>query len=126
MSEQVSKVLRIGGGIATFWCPGCDEPHRIRVEGPHAWGYNGKPDAPTFTPSVLVTSGHYVPGHSGTCWCEYRKRGDVPDVGFSCSRCHSFVTDGRIHFLPDCTHALVGQTVPLAEWPADFPVVEGL
>lgn len=29
------------------------------------------------------------------------------------SICHSFVTDGNIQFLSDCTHSLAGQTVPL-------------
>lgn len=29
--------------------------------------------------------------------------------------CHSFVRDGRIEFLSDCTHALAGQTVELSE-----------
>ena len=29
--------------------------------------------------------------------------------------CHSFVTDGRIQFLADCTHPLAGQTVDLPE-----------
>ena len=33
--------------------------------------------------------------------------GDPPEV------CHSFITDGRIQFLNDCTHALAGHTVPL-------------
>jgi hypothetical protein len=28
-------------------------------------------------------------------------------------RCHSFVVDGQIQFLGDCTHKLAGQTVPL-------------
>lgn len=27
--------------------------------------------------------------------------------------CHSFITDGQIQFLNDCTHPLAGQTVPL-------------
>lgn len=27
--------------------------------------------------------------------------------------CHSFVFDGEIRFLGDCTHALAGKTVPL-------------
>lgn len=27
--------------------------------------------------------------------------------------CHSFVTDGKIRFLNDCTHDLAGQTVDL-------------
>jgi len=33
---------------------------------------------------------------------------DVPDM---C--CHSFITDGQIKFLGDCTHELAGQTVAL-------------
>ena len=35
--------------------------------------------------------------------------------GWTCKRCHSFVTDGRIQFLSDCTHALAGQTVDLPD-----------
>ena len=30
--------------------------------------------------------------------------------------CHSFVVNGQIQFLPDCTHALAGQTVPIPDW----------
>lgn len=72
-----------------FWCPGCDHIH-----GPnHTWEYNGDPERPTFSPSVLVTG-----GSSGTV-------------------CHSFVRDGRIEFLGDCTHALAGQTVDLPDVP---------
>jgi hypothetical protein len=32
--------------------------------------------------------------------------------------CHLFLTDGRLQYLGDCTHALAGQTVPLPELPA--------
>jgi hypothetical protein len=52
-------------------------------------------DRPTFTPSIRVTI--------------YRPTGD--------RLCHSFVTDGYICFLPDSTHSLAGQTVPLPDWP---------
>ncbi|MCZ4340562.1 hypothetical protein O4H52_03015 [Sphingomonadaceae bacterium G21617-S1] len=31
--------------------------------------------------------------------------------------CHSFVRNGQIEFLSDCTHALAGQTVPLPPFP---------
>lgn len=31
--------------------------------------------------------------------------------------CHSFVTDGRIQFLADCTHDLAGLTVDLPDFP---------
>ena len=92
-----------------FWCPGCDSAHLVYVEGvapPRSlhhgarWGYNGNPDAPTFTPSVLVT---YNGSDAGV--------EDAPPAV-----CHSFVTDGRIQFLGDCTHALAGQTVPIPEF----------
>jgi hypothetical protein len=104
-----------------FWCPGCNESHRIQHgagPGPR-WGWNGSASKPTFTPSVLVTSGHYVSFHKpgDPCWCSYSaehpEEKDVPQ----CCRCHSFVTDGRIQFLSDCTHHLVGQTVDLPPWP---------
>lgn len=31
--------------------------------------------------------------------------------------CHSFVVDGRMQFLGDCTHALAGQMVDIPDWP---------
>ncbi len=31
-------------------------------------------------------------------------------------RCHSFVTDGKIAFGEDCSHALKGKTVDLPDW----------
>jgi hypothetical protein len=117
-----NKLRSIEGGSVSFWCPGCNDPHAVGVgagAGPR-WGYNGNPDAPTFTPSVLVRSGHYVPGGAaerGACWCTYNaEHPDDPDP-FRCTCCHSFVTDGRIQFLSDCTHALAGQTVELPDWP---------
>ena len=31
-------------------------------------------------------------------------------------RCHSFVTDGKIRFLNDCTHEMAGETVDLEKF----------
>lgn len=103
--SRLSRLLRSAqnGGLL-FRCPGCACAHQVTVgegSGPR-WGYNGNPDAPTFTPSVLVT-------YNG------------PDAGVDGAPqavCHSFVTDGRIQFLSDCTHALAGQTVDLPDYPA--------
>jgi hypothetical protein len=113
----------VGGGQEGlhFWCPGCDEPHQIRTA-PTGWGWNGDLVKPTFTPSVLVTSGHYAQGSdsqtTGECWCNLEARtGEKPH--WQCMCCHSFVTDGRIQFLGDCTHALANQTVDLPAWPWD-------
>lgn len=119
----LSPILRsLEGGVVAFWCPGCDEAHAIRVDGPNAWQWDRNADRPTFSPSVLVTSGHYSPGHDGkSCWCTYNAAHpgeEQPGAKrFICGRCHSFVRDGQIQFLSDCTHTLAGQTVSLPEWP---------
>ena len=110
-----AKLNRLSDGSLMFHCPGCGEWHRVTVgEGPRPrWGWNGSGDAPTFTPSILVKSGHFVQPNGKHC----DKSGD-PDWPCDCICCHSFVTDGRIQFLSDCTHALAGQTVDLPDWPA--------
>ena len=108
MTKLLSPVLaEYRPDRVAFRCPGCEGVHVIPVapeQSGDSWGYNGNPDAPTFTPSVLVRTGRavdpaFVP-----------EPGDPPEI------CHSFVTDGRIQFLGDCTHALAGQTVPLPEF----------
>lgn len=116
---------RLEDGKVAFMCPGCDEFHAVRVEGDGSprWGYNGNPDSPTFTPSVRVQG---VKNHmSDEDWDAYDKM-DVQedrekilaDHRFA-SCCHSFVTDGRIQFLSDCTHPLAGQTVDLPDLRGD-------
>lgn len=71
------------------------------VEGPQAWGFNGDDALPSFTPSLLVR---------GRVW-----RGVGGPENVDEYVCHSFVTNGRIEFLADCTHTLKGQTVDLPE-----------
>ena len=116
--SQLSKILRDteGGGL-TFFCPGCNEAHMIRHgDGPGPrWGWNGNAEKPTFTPSVLVTGLQTIRDASGRWTGEYvRDANGKPLPGV----CHSFVTDGRIQFLGDCTHALAGQTVDIPPMPA--------
>lgn len=121
MAALSSKLRSAEGGRILFWCPGCDGAHQITVreDGANispAWGYNGNPEAPTFTPSVLIKSGHYCSGQERKdCWCTYEARLGKPSP-FKCTVCHSFVTDGRIQFLGDCTHAMAGQTVDLPDF----------
>lgn len=96
-----------------FWCPGCDGAHQVRVgegSGPR-WGYNDNPDAPTFTPSILVRGVKPMTDEQHKEWMESRKL--PPKVPLIC---HSFVTDGRIQFLGDCTHDLAGQTVDIPDF----------
>jgi hypothetical protein len=53
------------------------------------WTWNGSTDAPTLRPSVL-TEGHDF-------------------------RCHSFINDGAVQFLSDCSHGMAGMTISLLD-----------
>jgi hypothetical protein len=119
---QVSAFLRNTVDGYSWWCPGCEEMHAVKV-GAGGWTWNGNKDRPSFTPSVLVTSGHYTPGDHGGCWCKFnaeRIAKGLETSGFKCERCHCYVTDGKIQFLPGCTHALAGKTVPMPPLPPDL------
>ena len=106
----MSKVTKVEGGYVVY-CPGCKQNHLYDSR----WSFNGDYDKPTFKPSYLRRSGHYIPEHkSNDCWCNYTERfpnEDEPPESFKCMICHSFLTDGKIQFLSDCTHKLAGQTV---------------
>lgn len=91
---------------AFFWCPGCDEAHQILIAGDKAWEFNGDYDKPTFQPSYLTWADPNPKAMADKKWKKYRE-------GF---RCHSFIKDGMIEYLSDCTHKLAGQTVALPEW----------
>ncbi len=72
------------------FCPGCECVH-----GPNAgWTFNGDFEKPTFSPSILVKGA---------------------DGDGAKTVCHSFVRDGQIQFLGDCTHELAGKTVDLPD-----------
>lgn len=110
-----------------YWCQGCKMTHTIRTKGAGScWSWNGDAVKPVFSPSVLATSGHYVPSHKpgDHCWCDYlREHPEDKDGTFGCNRCHTFVgcngaQPGEVIFLSDCSHELAGQVLPLPDLPA--------
>lgn len=116
MTAKVSLYTETDGdGGFTFLCPGCGQHHGVPIghgKGPR-WTFNGDVEKPTISPSLLVRGGHHNPHAAGRpCWCDYKER-TGRDAPFKCGVCHSFIVDGRIQFLGDCTHALAGQTVDL-------------
>jgi len=95
-----SKVQSKGLPDYTFFCPGCGCEHGIFTEKHNSlnaiWSFNGDINRPTFSPSILVKWTRTLDG--------------VTDFV-----CHSFVKDGMIQYLGDCTHHMAGQTVELPE-----------
>lgn len=70
-----------------LFCPACKDAHVFDKR----WTFNDDVESPTFTPSFLVYEHPTQP------------------------RCHSFVTDGKIRYLGDCTHEMANQTVDLPD-----------
>lgn len=110
VERVMSQVCHVQDGMLLFNCPGCGCLHGPKVEGEGRWTWNGDLVRPTVSPSILV-------------------RGTVPITDEEHARimagetvepkplvCHSFVRDGQIEFLSDCTHALAGKTVELEAW----------
>jgi len=97
-------VVRYRRGQLAFFCPGCGTVHMVTVASTATdtprWGWNGSYDLPTLSPSILT----WVPN-------------PVAPEDRTHRRCHAFLRNGQLEFLPDCHHALAGQTVPLAPFP---------
>lgn len=73
----------------SFRTPGCFYFRMIPVgenEKP-SWKWNKNVNKPTLSPSLLAQAGK--------------------------DRCHSYIKDGEIQFLMDCSHEFAGQTLPL-------------
>lgn len=121
MGQRLSDIIyRSTASDLVFWCPACNTAHGVKVAGASAWGWNGSADRPTFTPSVLARGRRMTAKGRADheAWVEAGCPKPAPE-SFDGEDyvCHSFVADGKIQFLGDCTHHLAGQTVPLADLP---------
>lgn len=109
--------IEVKGERLSFRCPGCGDEHNVSIASGR-WTWNGAPDRPTINPSVLATSGHFCQGGEQYCWCTYNEERSAKGEElskFKCYRCHSFVRNGMIEFLNDCSHEHAGQTMELPE-----------
>jgi hypothetical protein len=92
-----------------YYCPGCDNLHCIAIrpdtsDNGASWEFSGTFQCPTYYPSQLNTHSSFA-GH-----------GKPPQRHV----CHTFITEGKIQFLSDCTHSLAGQTVDLPDIPQEY------
>lgn len=84
--------MRRGTGRYWHWCPACEQQHPL----PDVWKFNGDVNKPTFSPSFSQT---FTPDKVID---EYFGKGGIPVS--KQVKCHYFVTDGNIQFLPDSWH----------------------
>ncbi len=85
-----------------FKCPACGLHYIRKGKG---WHFDGNVESPTISPSLVeITNSTNHPHHQ-------------PDVPMT--RCHLFVSAGKIEFLNDCTHPYGGQTIEMTEFSED-------
>lgn len=113
-----AKLLRLEGGLLSFYCPGCKCSHGFDSR----WTFDGNMEAPTFSPSLLVGPNWRIPDGWDFDTAPRDEKGELllgPDgvhvLGAFEVRCHSFVRAGRIEYLGDCTHELAGKTIPMED-----------
>jgi len=75
-----------------FFCPGCGHDHAVGEQ----WGFNGDFNKPTFSAHSIGIN---------------QDKGENVPKGY----CHSWVKDGQIQYLLDCTHDLAGQTIEMED-----------
>lgn len=108
---KANPLKKSANGVGFVQCDPSEATHvRLNMPGPFAyrilpvmiggtragtnnWTWNGSVEKPTLKPSIL-TKGHSNSGEH---------------------TCHSWVNEGKVQFLDDCTHEFVGQTVPLLD-----------
>ena len=92
-TESVLVPIKNSDGRYVFFCPGCVGFHIVdtnqKLYSRHK--LSGTLLKPTIKPSIL----------------------SIGDIKINKPHCHSFVTNGKIHFLTDCSHNLAGQTIRL-------------
>ena len=124
----MTKFHEIKEGVFVFHCPGCGDVHMIHTAKsgamhPQCWEFNGDLDKPTVSPSLLVRGGHFITeAEVDRCWCDYHKEHpEEKDNAPHCYRCHSFIRNGKIQFLSDCSHELASKTVEIPDFETLHP-----
>lgn len=78
---------QLDDGKYTFWCPGCNDLHVLDDE----YTVSGPAENPTIKPAVYEWDDHII--------------------------CHVSIYRGKLRYLPDTSHELSEQTVPMCPVP---------
>lgn len=101
-----------------FFCPACKCGHAVWTEKKNhlgaVWTFNGNMEKPTFTPSLKIWQETWTPPVTPENLEQWQQK-PWPQTKVT-HVCHTNVTDGVIHFHPDCTHAFGGKQVPMEDF----------
>ena len=86
IEETTHLLFNLPGPISTRMLPVILRGSRA---GTNCWSWNGDTEKPTVKPSILSDNGT--------------------------DRCHTWINDGKVQFLDDCSHELKGQTLDLLD-----------
>lgn len=118
-SPETKESPEVKQAYVAIKCLGCGHPHVLTIkkipgyDGP-CWEFNNNLDLPTFTPSLLCRAGKAA--YDANEW-EKLEQEHKEFLEKRSSVCHSFIREGKIQYLSDCTHSLRGQTIDLPEYP---------
>lgn len=96
------RIRQLSSGWVSFHCPACGYGHAVPVNGTTAkdstgkdvsWEWNNNLELPTLKPSIMVNRVAF-PGYP---------------------KCHIIITDGKLHFMGDCSHDLKGKVVEMED-----------
>lgn len=102
LAHRVSNKEGVHIGYLIF-CPACDNAHYLDKR----WTFNDNLEKPTFSPSLLLR-GKVMPTDEE---CDRILNGETVELADLV--CHSFITDGKIQYLSDCSHSSKNMTIEL-------------
>lgn len=109
--QPLTAITGAEGKAFLFYCPACGNSHFFAVNasrGP-SWNFDGKMDAPTFTPSLKIGGTEPITDDEHAAIMRGEKIVPRPRC------CHLNVTAGKITYHGDCTHKMSGQTIPMED-----------
>lgn len=117
MKRKIHKIIVGNSSGYAFWCNGCNTAHVVTEK----WSVDEK--TMTISPSILVHENWKMPDNWDYATAPKDESGNLLKQengklfdAIKTPRCHSFVRNGKIQYLGDCTHLMANKTVEIPEF----------
>jgi len=109
VSEATYILIYVPGPFHNRMLPIILKGSRDKCERSPIWSWNGDTEKPTLKPSILTNGKRQMTDE------EYQRAMKGEKIELDDMRCHTWINDGKVQFLNDCTHEFAGQTLDLLE-----------